>query len=260
MKIIDTHTHLPGRIAGSRVAGPRVAARGAREIRRELEDAGVSGAWIFTHDGLYRDAARHNLALAEAVSRERDFFTPFATVNPHDGPEAVAREIERAVTSLGMPGLKLHPWLQSFSLSHPVVPLILREAGRLGAPVLFHDGSPPYSTPLQVAAAAGQCPETTVILGHAGLDDLYRDAIIACRRHANIHLCCCSLSAGHIREIIAQCPPEKILYGSDAGLKVSPGMVPDALDKVRESGAPESVLRGIFEVNPARLLAGAGTG
>lgn len=244
MRIIDAHTHFPGRRLG---ASPRPIAA----IRDEFEEAGLAGAWIFTTDGLYGDCPRHNDLLAEAVRGDRDFFVPFCTVDPHAGPDAAARELERCRRDLAMPGVKLHPWLQAFSLSHPAVVPILRRAGELGMPVVFHDGTPPYSTPLQIAAAAEQAPGTAVILGHAGLDDLYEDAILACLRHKNVYLCGCSGSCGYLAEILRRAPAERLLFGSDGGFAAD--LVGQALDKYAATGAPESLLRRIFEENPRRL-------
>lgn len=245
MKIIDTHTHLPGRCLG---AAPRSIA----QIRREFEQAGLCGAWIMTVDGLLRDPGRHNDILADAVRGQLDFFTPFCSVNPHAGEKAAVRELDRAVDELGMKGLKLHPWLQAFSLTHPVVFPLLKHAGQRGLPVLLHDGTPPYSSPLQIAAVAETLPGTTFILGHAGLDDLYQDAMLACQRHANVHLCCCSLSSGFIGEIVRQCPVERLLFGSDGGF--GRGLVEDAIAKLIVTGAPKAILKKIFLENPRRII------
>jgi len=245
VRIVDAHVHLPGKLLGA-------APKPIDELRREFENDGLAAAWIMTTDGLIRDTARNNDILAEAVSQHLDFFFPFCTVDPHEGEQEAIRELERARRDLGMRGLKLHPWLQSFSLAHPAIPAILQRAGELGMPVLFHDGTPPYSSPLQIAAAAEKAPGTAVILGHAGLDDLYGDAILACLRSPNIYLCCCSLSCGHIGEIIRRCPPEKLLFGSDGGF--GSGIVASAIDKIRAVCDDEDILQAIFWQNPERLL------
>jgi len=245
MTIIDTHTHFPGYSFNMQ---PRTGV----ELREEFASEGISAAWIMTTDGLLGDCRRHNDLLAEGVRNHLDFFVPFCTVSPHDGVEAATKELVRAVEELGMKGLKFHPWLQAFSLSHPAVVPLLEKAGELGLPVVFHDGTPPYSTPLQIAATAERAPHTTIILGHAGLDDLYRDAILACRRHPNVMLCLCGPSAGLNREIIEQCPVEKLLFGSDAGF--APHVAATAVVKVRSSGVSEADLDHIFRANAERVL------
>ncbi len=245
MKIIDAHTHFPGKRLGA-------APRPIGELRADFEAEGLSGAWIMTTDGLILDPNPHNDILAMETAPHRDFFVPFCTVSPHQGAETAIRELERCSRDLGMRGLKFHPWLQAFSLTNPAVVPILRRAGELGLPVLFHDGTPPYCTPLQIAWAAEQAPETTIILGHSGLDDLYQDAILACLRHPNIHLCLCSLSSGMIGEILRRCPPERLLYGSDGGFGAR--VIRPAIAKIAAVTEDQSLLRAIFHENPQRIL------
>jgi predicted TIM-barrel fold metal-dependent hydrolase len=246
MKIIDTHTHLPGNLFGCH---PRPTAG----LRREFERAGLSQAWLFTVDGLIKDTNRNNDVLARAVAKDRDFFIPFCTVNPHDGEKAALKELDRCHSKLGMKGVKLHPWLQAFSMTHPAVLPIFRRAGELGMPVALHDGTPPYCDPLQIAAVAGKAPRTTVVLGHAGLDDLYADAILACLRQPNIHLCLCGPSCGHLEKIVRRCPAERLLFGSDGGL--GGGIIEWRLDKVRQAIGDKRILEQVLFRNPARLIA-----
>lgn len=243
-RAIDTHTHLPGRALG---CSPRTA----EDLRAEYEAAGLAGAWMLTVDGLIDDPRPHNDVLLNAVSDQLDFFWPFCTVAPNQGTDACLAELHRCA-GLGARGLKLHGWLQAFSMTGPAIVPLLRRAGELGMPVLLHDGTPPYCSPLQIAYAAEQCPGTTIILGHAGLDDLYNDAILACRRHPNIYLCLCSLSAGAIAQVIAACPPERLLFGSDGGLV--PGLAKLALNKFVDLDLAPAVQRQLFLDNALRLL------
>ncbi|MFA5865728.1 MAG: amidohydrolase family protein [Phycisphaerae bacterium] len=249
MKIIDTHTHLPGWTFESK---PRPIS----DLRREFETEGLVGAWLFTTDGLIRDTAKNNDILVEAVEGHRDFFVPFGTVNPHDGTESALRELERTKFQLGFKGIKFHPWLQAFSMTHPAILPILSRAGELSMPVVFHDGTPPYSSPLQIAAVAEKVPHTTIILGHAGLDDLYRDAILACKRQPNIHLCLCGPSSGYLREILHNCPVDRLLFGSDGGFGAD--LIAWRIATVRETGADPETLQKIFYENPLTLISKAG--
>lgn len=246
MMAIDTHTHLPGSTFGGR---PRPIA----ELREEFENAGLVQAWIFTVDGLLGEPGRNNDILAESVARDRDFFVPFCTVSPHDGEDAALKELDRAKSQLGMKGVKLHPWLQAFSMTHPAVEPIFRHAGELQMPVILHDGTPPYCDPLQIAAAAEKTPDTCVILGHAGLDDLWEDAILACLRQPNIHLCLCGPSSGCLEPIVRRCPPERLLFGSDGGF--AGDLITWRLEKIRQAVQDENVLERILIANPRRIIA-----
>lgn len=245
MKIIDAHTHLPGRSFGGKP-------KSGGQLRAEFEAEGLAGAWLMTTDGLLGEPERHNDILAEAVSDHRDFFIPFCTVAPNQGETACLKEIDRAAKDLEMVGLKLHPWLQAFSMTYPVIEAVFRRAAQLGMPIILHDGTPPYSAPLQIAYVAEKVPEARVILGHCGLDDLYEEAIAACLRLPNIYLCLCSLSAGYAREVIRRVPAERLLFGSDAGF--FPRGVMQAAAKIDASGAMPDVLEMIFHRNAARFF------
>ena len=129
----------------------------------------------------------------------------------------------------------------------------MQKAGKLNLPVLFHDGTPPYSTPLQIAAVAEKVPDTTIILGHAGLDDLYKDAVLACNRLKNVFLCTCGLSSGLLNYVIENCPIEKILFGSDGGFGIA-GVVEELIDKVLATDADNKSLQKIFYDNAKRIL------
>lgn len=67
----------------------------------------------------------------------------FARVDPSDaknGPQDIAtNELERAITKLGLRGLKLHPLAQLFldDLEHDIIKHVLKKAGELGIPVIF---------------------------------------------------------------------------------------------------------------------------
>ncbi len=245
MNIIDTHTHLPGTLWAP---SPRPIA----EVRQELEAAGVCRAWICTTDGLVANPRGNNDVLADTIAEHRDFFVPFCTVGPYEGVDTALSELDRAKNELGMRGLKLHPWLQAFSMTDPAVVPILERSAALGLPVLFHDGTPPYCTPLQIAAAAEKVPQATVVLGHSGLDDLTEDAILACLRHPNIYLSLTSLSSGRMAQVIDRCPTDRLLYGSDGG--VCPHLARAGIQKLTATGAADEVLQKIFFDNPSRLL------
>jgi len=186
----------------------------------DLADCGLDGGWVSSVDSMItHDLAlqrRTNDALAELAAKHPGRLECLCTVDPA-GMEEAAREVERCVEELGLMGVKLHPWLQAFSVTHPGLDLIMDAAAALRVPVLFHDGTPPYSTPRQIAWAAGRHPDTTVILGHTGLADLWRDAVDAARLHGNIWLQPCCAPPVAIRAALAAVGPERLLFGSDGG-------------------------------------------
>jgi uncharacterized protein len=242
--VIDFHVHQPAKAAYDAPAYVAV-----------MDELGVDLSVVFTYEGLLRPSAAANDSLAAWVAAAPERLVAFATVDPRD-PGAAA-EIERCVGELGMRGVKLHPWLQGFSAHEPGLGAVCEIAGRLRVPILFHDGTPPFSTPLQLAALARRHPGTAIVLGHGGLHDLWREAIEAVLTTPNVHLCMCGTPGYAMRAIVARCPLERLLFGTDAGLRPEPRHRYAVL-RVRqlgELGLDDDQRTAILETNPRRLLA-----
>ena len=77
--------------------------------------------------------------MAELVNAHPEQFIGFATVDPWKEDRAVA-ELERAVTQLGLKGLKLHPIHQAFFPDDTRFYPLYEKCAELGVPVLFHSG------------------------------------------------------------------------------------------------------------------------
>jgi predicted TIM-barrel fold metal-dependent hydrolase len=247
--VIDFHVHQPA------AAADGTAPYGPAEYAQFVEGLGVELSVAFTYDGLRKPGAQANDSLAAFVSEGGDRFVGFCTVDPTD-PEA-AGEIVRCVRVHGMRGVKLHPWVQAFSVHTPGLDSICDVAAELGVPVLFHDGTPPFSTPLQLATLARRHPRTTVVLGHGGLHDLWREACAAVESNANVHVCLCATPAYAMRVLLARCPLERIVFGTDGGLLPEPHQPYVAL-RVRQLdllGLDKRRSQAILRDNPRRLLA-----
>src|SRR5437868_4815398 len=172
MPIIDFHTHLDDRWFDAPLLDQSSFIAG-------LDRAGVNVACVFTLMGFYEDSRPANDVLAERAAQANtqsntqspDRLLPFITVDPKLGHVAV-EELERCIASKKFRGVKFHPWVQAFapSMVKPTMIAILERAAVADLPVIFHDGTPPYSTTFQIAAAARWVPAAKVVLGHAGLD------------------------------------------------------------------------------------------
>jgi predicted TIM-barrel fold metal-dependent hydrolase len=241
--VIDFHVHQP-----------RAAVYGPQELVAAMDEHGVDVSVVFTYEGLLHPSPESNDSLARFVSARSDRLVAFATVDPR--ATSAAAEIERCVSELGMRGVKLHPWLQGFSSHEPGLDAVCEVAARLRVPILFHDGTPPFSTPLQLASLAQRHPDTTVVLGHGGLHDLWREAIAAVDASPNVHLCMCGTPGYAMRAIVARCPIERILFGTDGGLRPEP-MPRYAALRIRqldELGLDDAQRTAILVTNPRRLL------
>lgn len=242
--MIDFHVHQPAN-----------AAYGGAEYAEAMRAHGVECSVVFTFQGLRRPSPEANDSLARWVAEEPARLVAFCTVDPREA--GAAAEIERCTREHGMRGVKLHPWVQGFSAHEPGLDAVCETAAALGVPVLFHDGTPPFSTPLQLASLARRHPRTTVVLGHGGLHDLWREAIEAVRTTPNVHLCMCGTPGYAMRAIVARLPLERLLFGTDAGLRPEP-VQRYAVLRIRqldELGLDEAQRGAILDTNPRRLLA-----
>ncbi|MCX5661131.1 MAG: amidohydrolase family protein, partial [Planctomycetota bacterium] len=211
MRIIDFHTHLADRWFSTQLIDEKA-------FLAALDRMGVDIACIFTLMGFYEPCGPHNDFLA---ARSREYPTrmiPFVTVDPKLGKPAVA-ELERCLADPIFRGVKFHPWCQAFasSMVKETMVEILKAAERAKVPVLFHDGTPPYSTTFQIAALARWAPEATVVLGHSGLADYVAAAAQLCRDIPNLHACVCCPKADDVRHLVEVAGPDKVIFGSDLG-------------------------------------------
>jgi uncharacterized protein len=247
MRIIDFHTHLDTHWFNQPMPSES-------EFLGGLDRFDVEAACIFTLQGFYGDCRKHNDALAERARRHPDRLVPFATVDPKLGDEAVV-ELERCLADPLFRGVKFHPWLQAFTpaMVRRTMIALLECAARHRAPVLFHDGTPPYSTTFQIAAAARWVPEATVVLGHAGLSDYIVAAGQLVRDIPNLYACVCGPRAGYLPYLVQTAGAHKVIFGSDFGFS-DWTILAEFLDNVREASIDRKSMHCILYENAARLL------
>ena len=249
--MIDFHTHAPAWRTGSWLSG---APFSAEQLLDMMDGNDLEACVVLSHDGLFEPGPRANDELAEFVAHAPDRLFALGTVNPRRAD--AAEETARCLNELGMRGLKLHPWLQGFSLHEPGLDPVCEALVDGGGMLLCHDGTPPYSTPLQLAALARRHPRLAVILGHGGLHDTWREALVASQRTDNLYHCLSGTPPYAVRQIALHGPAEKLLFGSDAGLSDVPDQ-PYARARIREVAAldlPAERLEAMLTTNPRVLL------
>ncbi len=192
MKAIDVHCHLPTE-EGMRPFAPYMAATGSYYRMGERQQA--SGADAFAKLLVEQDvkailvsvdaesATGHpgtsNDHIAEVVrSHPEAFLAGYATVDPWRGRAAVL-ELERAITKLGLHGVKFHPILQQFFTNDRLLYPIYELCSSLGVPVQFHTGVTgvgmgmkgsgihlKYGHPLHLDDVAADFPDLTILACH----------------------------------------------------------------------------------------------
>jgi uncharacterized protein len=136
--------------------------------------------------------------VASCVERHPDTFLGFASVDPWKGRAAVA-ELRRAVTHLGLRGLKLHPSCQAFAPDDRRLYDLYAAAAELAVPVMFHTGTTGlgagvpggggiklgYSRPVLLDTVAADFPELTVVAAHPSWP--WQEEMLAVAQHkANV--------------------------------------------------------------------------
>jgi len=247
VKIIDFHTHLDDRWFDAPLMDQPTYLAG-------LDKVGVERACVFTLMGFYEDCRVHNDKLLAQCAAHANRLYPFITVDPKLGGSAI-EELDRCIATRAFRGVKFHPWVQAFapSMVKPTMIEILNRAARHDLPVLFHDGTPPYSTTYQIADVARWVPSAKIILGHAGLADYTIPAAQLTRDIPNLYACLCGPRAADVKYLVQTAGHDKLLFGSDFGLS-DWMIIQDRLDSILYAGLPDDTIEKILYTNAAGLL------
>jgi len=153
--------------------------------------------------------------------------------------------------------MKFHPWLQGFSVMDKTMDELAELAAEHNLPVFFHDGTPCYSMPSQIAGLARRHPRTIFVLGHAGLLELWREGIEAVRRHTNLWACMCGPHLAAQKEYFRCCDHQRLVWGSDYGFGFA-DPISYRLGLLQALKLPDHVMECVLDKNPRRLLRLAG--
>ena len=249
--IIDTHTHMNDGF--SRVGNDQGLSK--EETLEAMDENNVSQIWTSPVNGLYAngDYEECNKSLYNFCKGNEDRLVGFFTVNPNYGSKTLG-EIRRCVEDYGFKGLKLHPWLQAFPITMKAMDMITEECIKYDVPIIFHDGTPPYASTLQIANLAERYPEAKIILGHSGLIEMYDNAISAANRQKNVYLCLCGPSISQLQKIVDNVSSDKIMFGSDFGFGRSTASLVYRLDMWNYVKMDDATREKLFYRNAIELI------
>jgi uncharacterized protein len=162
-----------------------------------------------------------NDAIAEAVALHPEF-VGLARVDPNLESAALA-ELDRAVHRLGLRGLFLHPWEETFRVNGPRLDPLLGRCADLNLPVVLAAGYPWLSEAAQVGDLARRFPSVTMIMTHGGQINIsglgQADALETLRRHPNV---CIETSGVYrqdfLQDVAREIGAERVLFGSNSPL------------------------------------------
>jgi predicted TIM-barrel fold metal-dependent hydrolase len=215
-----------------------------------VDTAGVLGV------GGPPDPEKCNDYIAAVVRSDPEHFIGFASVNPaFKGPAAAAAELRRAVTGLGLTGLKLYPMYQHWAANDRELAFPLyRTAADLGIPVMIHQaGSTRIDARLELGRPAllddigREFRDLTVIVAHCGLPWV-DEALFLLTKHphfyAELSYLIATLTRRDLFLLLHRCEPafvplEKIFFGTDyPGFLYDPVKLAGKLLTVNEEAAP----------------------
>ena len=190
----------------------------ADELLAAMDQAGIDRAVACPARPPGYDLAPANDAIAEAVTSAGDRLIGFARVDPNLAGAAVT-EARRALEGLGLSGLFLHPWEETFRVSAAAVDGVVEIASNAGLPVLVAAGYPWLSEGLQVGELAARFPDVSFIATNGGQLNIsglgQTDIELAMARCSNLYL----QTAGVYREdflenVVGRFGADRLLFSS----------------------------------------------
>lgn len=204
--------------------------------------------------------------IAELVTRyPQAFLAGYACVDPWRGKAALA-EIERAVGTLGLRGVKFHPILQAFAPNDRRFYPIYDLCSSLGVPIQFHTGMTGvglgmkgsgihlrFGHPLALDDIAADFPDLSIIACHASWP-WQEEMLMVLLHKPNVYNELSGWSPRYFSEAlkreIAGRLQDKFLFGSDY-----PALTHERLFADWEAGGyPPEVLEKIYYKNAQRLF------
>lgn len=211
MKIIDTHMHSYDGGFPSGAFEPV----SLKSLLNTMDKYEIESAWISSLSSMVKDPVIGNKKLYEFCKGRKDRLKPFFSFNPNLPLDSMKDEIRRCKEVYGAKGMKIHSWLSGFSVSTQEMYILSGICEELSLPILFHDGTPPYCDPLQIASLGEIHTDLKIILGHAGISDMHFDAIQAAKQNKNIYLCLCCTPLGDIEDIAQKIDEDHLFFGTD---------------------------------------------
>ena len=274
-QLVDWHTHcfLPEHISvEDKALQKRRGVLGTQDAKPDVHRSVVDEAGVgqFVVIAMPKRAGIHtpHEFIAEYVSRYPGRAVGFGSVHPKD-PDA-ADEFERAVTKLGLKGLKISPTYQAIDPRSPECCRLYEIADHHRVPVMFHcggayTGSLEWADPCLLDKVALTFPNLKIIVAHFGQPYMEQTAILM-RKSDNVFA---DLSARYHRPwqlyhglMIAMeyRVTDRLLFGSDFPVRTTSHAMAE-FRRINEWGSrismpriPDEVIESIMYERPLSLL------
>ena len=219
---------------------PMLADQSGDKLVQMMDDAGIDKTillpldywfWWETsgHPGAY-DILKKNQIYVEATKKHEGRLYALFGIDPRR--KNAATSFEKAISSWGMKGLKLHPTAR-FYPDDPVCYPLYKKANELKVPVVIHSGNQPaplaakYSEPKYIDTVAADFPDLKIVVAHIG-QGWCREAIELASMKPNMYVdfsgwqgtwqTSPAYFAEVLRSAIDTLGPWRVLFGSDGAL------------------------------------------
>jgi uncharacterized protein len=174
--IIDFHTHAPQR-------------GDFNDFLKGMDENKIDKAVVCPLGSSVEEISSSNDYIHSLVQKHPDRLIGFASVMPRE-PDA-AKVLEHYIKDYGFKGIKLHPPIQNFSPTDPLIAPVIQKAIELDIPIVSHTGPiylqraiTAFGSPLLMDELAIRMPDAKLVMIHA--DALGPDLAIV-SKHPNMY-------------------------------------------------------------------------
>jgi predicted TIM-barrel fold metal-dependent hydrolase len=165
------------------------------------------------------DPMAHHRYVAEVVAAHPDRFAGCFVASPLLDTDLTLSCLRTLVAGAGFKAIKFHPTVHGympFRVRDRIEPILV-EARRLGLPVMFHQGDPPFGHPSQLVGMVEAHRDVTFILAHFATQRVVMadEAIYVARMNPNVLLETSWVDLPRLKEGVEALGPRRIIFGSD---------------------------------------------
>jgi uncharacterized protein len=243
---IDAHSYVGENIFGF--------SRSPETLLREMDRLEISKAVLCPNKPFSYALESANHFVAKAVKQYPDRFFGWVRVDPWQGEKAL-KELKIGIEDLGLNGLLLHPYEESFQISDRKVNPLMEYAESNGIPVMVEAGYHLLSHPLDIAELAHRFCNTTIIGTHGlQMDDAgfaLTDSDLTMRECDNIIMESSGMYApDNMIGVVEKLGEERLLFGSH-----SPWLnLEFEIDRINRMALTEKQKESVFGTNILNIL------
>ncbi len=203
MEIYDAHVHLGPSGEWLPYLEPE---RNVETVVTTMDDAKIEKAIVFPNPVVGDRYPELNDVIRDAVDEYPDRLIGFGRVDPRRGSEAI-EEVERC-DEMGLEGIKLHPFVETFRPDHPNFEKLFDTIHDRDMIILSHTGQG-FASAGYIKKIMDDREDMKVILGH-----LNEGCISAAKKFDNVYV---DTSGTRVYMLEYACSeiPERIVFGSD---------------------------------------------